>query len=195
MPEITDAQKAEYDRALAALNQMWAHPEHGLAVKKAYKALYPTASIPEVDAPEIVLKPALEEVAAVKTAVTSLTERLDAMQVDRTNERESATLASSIDAAVKRYNFTPEGKATLIEQMKERQNPDAMSVAAWIASEIPRPAPATSSSFAPQSFTAAGLEAEVAEESMKALDANPVKWFDQQVAGMLSDPEFQSLAG
>jgi hypothetical protein len=195
MPEITDAQKAEYDRALAALNAMWASPEHGLAVKRAYKAIYPSASIPEVDSPALVVAPVVEKVSQVEAAVTSLAERLDAMQLDSTNARENARLGSSIDRAVQKYRLTDEGRATLIEQMKERQNPDAESVAAWMVSEIARPAPATTSAFAPQSFTAAGLEDIAAEESLKELDRNPTRWFDKTVSEMLNDPEFQALGG
>jgi hypothetical protein len=195
MPEITDAQKAEYDRALSALNAMWAHPEHGIAVKRAYKAIHPQASIPEVDAPELVVKPVLEEVETIKTGLTSLTERLDAMQVEKTNEQESSRLANGIDAAVVKYRLTPEGRATLIDQMKERQNPDAEAVAAWMVSEIPEPARANTSSFAPQTFSAGGLDDDVEAESMKELDANPTRWFDKEVSKMLSDPEFQALGG
>ena len=193
MPEITDAQKAEYDRAVGALNAMWAHPEHGLAVKKAYKAINPTASVPEVDSPMLAVAPVVEEVTVLKGSLASLTERLDAMQIEKTNESENTKLASSIDKAVTKYRLTPEGRATLLEQMKERQNPDAEAIAGWMVGEIAKPAPASSSAFAPQSFSNGGID-DVEAEDMKALDRDPRAWFDKTVAGMLNDPEFQALA-
>lgn len=192
MPEITAQQEAEYKRALEALNAMWADPEHGINVKRAYKKLNPTAHIPDIDDPQLAIQPVKGEVDEVKGQVSALTERLDKMLLDRNNESEERKLTGSIDQAVTKYRLTPEGRNTLLEQMRERQNPDAEAVAAWMVSEIPRPAAAISG-LAPARFDTAGLDEFGTDESLRQLDKNPTRWFDNTVKQMFADPEFQAL--
>lgn len=186
MPEVTDAQLAEYQRALTALNKMWENPEHGAKVKEAYAAVTPGVVIPEIETHKAQAVEA--RITEAETRAQTALDRLAERELADNNRREEDSLSRKIETATKKYRLTDEGRSTLIEQMKERETTDAESVAAWMVSEIPQPAKGNTSTFAPQTFDAIGINEEGIDN--EALHRDPKKWFDKTVDAMLRDPEF-----
>lgn len=185
MPEISDSELAVARKYKAVIDKMWNDPESGLDFKRKVKAIVPDAQIPELDMIDTTVKPIQEQLAKKDEAIKTLTERLDKWEKSHTDEREESELSKTLDAAKSRFKLTEDGMEKVIARMKEKNNPDAEAAAAWVAQMEKKAKPISGASFSPSAINLYGSNSE--DDSWKALNQNPEKWFDNEVATMMNE--------
>src|SRR5208282_4312033 len=152
MPEISEAQLQILSNAKDLLERLWSSPEHGKAVKKAVKSLYPDRSIPELDIPAAaeadlqgIMKPVVER-------VEDALGRIEKWETQQRESSEDKALRDQLSAAQNKFKLTDSAMEKVVARMKEKNNPDAESVAAWYVNQNPPARPITGPSFSPQSM-------------------------------------------
>lgn len=184
MAEMTPNQA----KAVELYNQLWAHPdpETRKRVREHVKSVIPEIQLP-TDEFEPVVAPLRDENKALRAAI----EKLEKDNEERTKrESEAATfksMESQVDAAVKEYSLTDEGRAKMLDRMKETGNyGDPAAAAAWVASKAP-PAPPPNPLWAPQDMNLFGSKEK--DENLASLHRNPEKYLDNQLMEFVRDPD------
>lgn len=191
MAEISDQDLAVKNRAVALLDKMISDPKDGLATKRRIKELLPDANFPELNIIDTATSPLLAELEEQKKVSKTLADRLDSWERNQKDSREEGELQSQLDGIRKQYGFTVDGMQKVIDRMKEKNNPDAESAAAWVASQERKAKPITNSITA-QNMNLYGSN-EV-DDNWKALNLNPEKWAVGQMEQMLQEFAEQDAA-
>lgn len=192
MPEISDAQFATLQRGQALLDKLWNDPKGGTAFKKRVKEIIPDAKIPELDIVDEATAPLVAALEEQKKANKSIADRLDNWEKSQKDSKEESELQSQLDSVRKTYGFTADGMDKLITRMKEKNNPDAEAAAAWVAAQERKAKPISSSNIGPSALNLYGTSTE--DDTWAALNKNPEKWFDNEVATMLNEFADQEAA-
>jgi hypothetical protein len=184
MPEITDTQQ----RALELYQELWNSPdvETRNRVREHVKKKYPEVRLP-VDDIEPLLAPLREE----NKALIDRFAKLEADNVERDKKAAEtdafSKMQGGVEGAVREYGLTDEGRAKMLDRMKETGNyGDPEAAAAWVASKTP-PAPPPNPAWAPQSMNLFG-SAEKSED-FAALHKNPEKYLDDQLLAFTRNPD------
>ena len=69
MPEISAEELNLLRGSASLLDEVWNDPKHGLALKRAVKDKRPNVSIPEIDVPDVVLRPINDQMSALQAAM------------------------------------------------------------------------------------------------------------------------------
>lgn len=192
MPEITDAQLALANKYQSLYDKLWNDPEDGLNFKRKVKKLLPDAQIPELDMIDVTVKPFEEKMGKIAEENKVLHARLDSIEKSKKDEKEEADFSKSLDAARKKFHLTDEGFDKAITRMKEMNNPDAESAAAWVAAQEKKTKAVGSSSFAPSALNLYGSNK--IDESLADLHRDPQAWQDNEIEKMLNEFADQEAA-
>lgn len=177
-------------RAEQLVEALWRDSELGAKVRTAAKAKFGDhIRIPEDD-----VEPLLATERAERAKLQKQYEELAAWRAEReAKEAEAATfekLRGGVDKAVREYSLTDEGRAKMLDRMKETGNlsdPDA--AAAWVVSKTP-PAPVVGPSWAPQNLDLKNnIFGTRDDERLKALHRDPGKYLDAELVLWQRDPE------
>lgn len=175
-------------------NELWNDPIHGMKIKEIVKEKYPNANIPEVDVVRSSKKSETEiltKVEEVKKETVARIEAFEKSQKER-DERESnakieKSFADEIEATKKKYQLTAEGMEKVFSRMKEKNNPDVESAAAWVTDHEPKQDPLMNSNYSPSNidlYGASSGDKEFEEINKHAFDG---KWFDKEVRKINED--------
>ena len=192
MPEISDQELAVLKRGQALLDKMWNDPKEGMAFKKKVKGILPDANIPELDIVDTATAPIFEKLEAAEKHSKTLEDRLNKWEQAQTDSKEEAALSVQLETVKKQHGFTVEGMQKVIDRMKEKNNPDVESAAAWVASQERRSKPVTDSVLMPSALNLYGSNKEDADYA--ELNRDPQGWADKKVVSMLNDFANQDAA-
>lgn len=185
MPEISENELALHGKYQHLYNKLWNDPKEGLNFKRKVKELMPDAQIPELDMIDTTVKPFEEKMGKISEENKLLRDRLDAIETSKQNEKEESALVKSLDSARKKFHLTDDGFDKAIARMKEMNNPDAESAAAWVASQEKKAKAVSASSFAPSALNLFGSNQ--IDESLSDLHKDPQGWQDREIAKMLNE--------
>lgn len=143
MAEISDNELALLRGSAKLLDDVWNDPKHGLALKRAVKDKRPDVSIPEIDVPDVVLKPINDQMAAMRGLLDKTTEELAAMRQASADKDMEAKFHTRLDSAKTRFGLTEEGVEKTIEIMRERQIADPEAAAALHMASLPKAKPSS----------------------------------------------------
>lgn len=182
--EISKSDLAILQNAHKLLGDLW-DGKTGMDFKKMVKAARPDTKIPELETIEAVTKPYDEKITHLTENNKKLEERLDKWEEDQKNRSEESELSSTLHDVKKKYSLTDEGMDKVIARMKEKSNPDAEAAAAWVRDQLPKTKPVNNSNYTPQSFNLYGSSEK--DEKWEALNKDPIKFFDNEVATILNE--------
>lgn len=185
--QITKADLATLQKSFTLLNKLWDDPEHGGDLKRAAKKVDPSLRIPEIDVAEPLLAPIRAEMEAFKTQMSEKDAAIAAMKQERDDEKALDKLRGTLSDAQKKYRLTDDGMAEVKKIMVERNIADPMAAAAFVVSEIEPAKPVTGTNFGPSDLNVFGIDGKSAEEDVKALHENPMKWMDKAVPEILAE--------
>lgn len=186
--EISKDRLEALGRAEALLNGLWNDKEKGLAFKKMVKEKVPTASIPELDMIDTVTKPYNDKISALEESQKKLQANLEKWETEKLNAKEEGEMTKMLDDIRKRHGFTDSGMQKVIDRMKEKNNPDADSAAAWVLSQEPKAKPAASS-VVPGLPGKMNLYGSAKNDEMWAeLNKDPQGFADQEIANIITNP-------
>ncbi len=192
--EITEVSKARLT-ALEGVNQLkealWNDPTYGPQIKEMVKAKFPQANIPEVDATRAARKvesEALEKIAAKEKAIEDRIAAFEKAQADKETEyktrKEEKAFESEVESVKKKYQLTAEGMEKVFARMKEKNNPDVESAAAWVTDHEAK-APVQENTFAPQTMDMYGANS--GADEWRELNTDPRKYGDKIITEMAND--------
>lgn len=154
--EVPAQRLALLEKVEKLANGLFNDPKHGMAVKSAFKEKYPDAVLPEVDAFNAARAVKEEVVSAVDDRIKGLSDTMNkfmeeqkAERTKATEERETKNFGRAIKDAQRKYHLTDEGMQAAFERMKEQNNPDVESAAAWVASNVSKAEPVMGSNYTP----------------------------------------------
>jgi hypothetical protein len=139
-----------------------------------------------------VTAPLVAEIEEQKKANKSLADRLDSWETNQKNGKEEAELQGQLDSLKKTYSFTPEGMQRVVDRMKEKNNPDAESAAAWVLAQEKKARPITDSALLPQALNLYGSNSE--DENWAELNKDPKGWADRELVKMINEFAEQEAA-
>ena len=193
MPEISDADLALYRGINKLVDDVWNNPKHGLAFKRAVKDVRPDASIPEVDVPEVVLKPLNEQLDRLTKSYEELKAEREKERQERADADLDAKFRKGLDTAKSRFSLTDEGVDKVIETMRERQIADPEAAAALYVASLPKSKPAgqrDASAYGGRSLTDfPGMrgESKTNHDMLYKDHASDMQFFDAEVAAVLNE--------
>lgn len=214
--ELSPEQQAELAtlrRGWWALNGMVSDPKNGVTARRLLKT---QKGFEHIVVPEDVAAPFVaqvdEKLEAFKTdhtqlldkiteAAKTVDEKISAFDQREKDRADIADLGSKIDAAVRHYRFTNEGRDALIQHMKDTNTPDPMTAGAFLVQNMERPQPAASNGMAPEVarangapdvdlFSVAGSRTEDLDESLRLLHGTPKQqdlWMRREIDKVLAE--------
>ncbi len=194
MVEISEADLAIKNKAVELLNRMISDPKEGLSVKRKIKALIPEAKFPELDVIDTVTEPLVTRLAESEKTNKSLSDRLDNWEKAQKDSADESALQKQLDNVKKSYGFTDEGLQKVVDRMKTKNNPDAESAAAWVASQERKAKPISDSALLPSSINLYGSNSASDDVDIVALNKDPQGWADKKIVEMLNDFAQQDAA-
>ena len=173
-------------RAARLVEQLWNSADLGPQVRAQAKALFPDIQLPE-EAPVI---------APIKAENDALRQRLEKLEADiaerdRTTgeERAFADLEGAVKRAVTKFGLTDEGRAAMLDRMKETKNyTDVEAAAAWVAHSKP-PAPTSGPSWVTNSQRINLFGSAEKDERYKALHTDPEGYLESELRTFAADPD------
>lgn len=175
-------------------NAIWNDPKYGMRVKEIVKEKYPDANIPELDALHSVQKAENEILTKVEASKKETLDRIEAFErAQREREEKEAStkaekeFAAEIEETKRKYQLTSEGMEKVFARMKEKNNPDVESAAAWVTDHEPKQDPLMNSNYSPANmdlYGASSGDKEFEEINKHAFDG---KWFDKEVRKINED--------
>ena len=193
MPEISESDLLLLRGSQRLLDDVWNDPTHGMALKRAVKAKRPDISIPEIDVPDVVLKPINDQMAALKGMLDKTSEELAAMKQAEADRGLETKFRSKLDAAKSRFGLTDEGVEKTIEIMRERQIADPEAAAALHIASLPKAKPASlrdGSAYGGSSLADfPGMRGETGDNHDKLFRsyADDMAFFDREVANVMNE--------
>lgn len=184
---ITRAQLAQLNAANSFLGELTRDATAvGQSVRDAAKAKWPTVRFAN-DVADQYAAPLRAEIGQVNDKVGKLIERLDAEATSRSDAATEAAIRAELTEARTRYKFSDDGMGQVLARMKEKNNPDVLAAAAWVAEQQPKAQPATPNGFGPAALHLFGAGADSDDAEVQALHKDPVKWFDREVGDILGE--------
>lgn len=205
-------------KGFAVYNDMVQDKEVRLPLLRRMKAKYPNLniSVPEDDIAAPLIKPIEERIAAIETRDNETLKQIDekqeklnqtlaAFEQQRKDEADIRDLGSKIDSAVKKYRFTDEGRAALIEHMKSTNTSDPDTAGAYLVQHMERPQPVTPNGLAPEQARAHGapdidlfrVATGQTDDDLKLLHGTPKQqdqWMRQEIDKILAEGIGQEAA-
>ena len=155
--QVSKAEYATLQNAASFLKDgLWNDKDIGLKVKQKAKERFKDVAIPELEVQETLeaQKNAFEEkLEAERKAREELKAEMDADKKSRQEKEDNLSFLDQYNKVKKDYSFTDEGMEKVMARMKEKNNPDIESAAAFVARQEPSK-PVSSSNYMPQEFDA-----------------------------------------
>lgn len=199
---ISKAELATLQNTASFLREgLWNDKDIGLAVKKKAKERFKDINIPELEVEERMEaadKARKEELESIRKDNLTTKEEFEAFKKKQQDEKDNLTFMEQYEKVRKDYSFTEDGMQKVMARMKDKNNPDIESAAAWVARQEPSK-PVTSSNYMPSEFNAKGFFApDSAEEAWKGFeDPNTRRAAENDIINqVLSTPEkFREFGG
>lgn len=169
--------------------ELFDHPTHGLAIKKAIKDVRPNMRIPELDVLEPALAPMRERQDALEAENKALREQQDADRKSREDDKALGDLGDRLKSAQSRYRLTDEAMPEVKRLMLERNIADPHAAAALVASEIEPPKVVNGTNFVPADLNVLGMDGKSEDDSIKRLHDDPIRWQDREIAEIMGEFE------
>jgi len=188
MPEISEEELLVLRGSRALLDDVWNDPKHGMALKRAVKDKRPNVSIPEIDVPDVVLKPLHDQMTAINGALETTRAELAAMRQEKADSEIEGKFRKSLDTAKARFGLTDEGTEATLNLMRERQIADPEAAAALYLQTLPKAKPSShrdSSAYGGSSY--ADLIGMHSGDGDNLLHTNPDAFFDREVTAVLNE--------
>lgn len=176
------------------LQQLWDHPKHGAALKRAAKEVRPELRVPEIDVAEPLLAPIREELEESKKSAAELREEIAKDRKEREDEKALGDLSSKLTAAQRKHRLTDEAMAEVKKIMVDRGVSDPEIAAQYVVANIEAPRAVKGSNFGPTDANIFGIDGKSEEENIKALHDNPVRWMDKVVPEIMAEFDGEQAA-
>lgn len=186
---VKDTDLTTLQASYKLLNDLWDNPEHGATVKRAAKAVNPALRVPEIDVAEPLLKPLKDELSAKDEEIKKIREEFEADRKARQDDRDLDDLKTKLAKAQKDHRLTDEGMAEVKKIMAERGVADPDIAAKYVAANIEPAKPVRGSNFGPTDANIFGIDGKSAEDDIKALHQDPLKWMDKAVPEIMAEFE------
>lgn len=175
-------------RSEQLMEALWGSADLGPRIRKVAKERFPDIRLPE-ETIDPVITPLREENEALKQRLDALSEKFEAREKETAESKTFRELEASVNAAVAKFGLTDEGRAAMLDRMKETRNfTDVEAAAAFIAHATPPQATAGPSWAAgPAKLNLFG-SAEP-EEQYKRLHTNPEGYLEDQLREFASNPD------
>lgn len=188
MSDTVEIPRAELDtlrRVHSLLDKMWTHPERAMEVKRLAREIEPSLKVPELDIVSQVDAAHQAKLKEIADKNSELTDRLDKLQKELTDERDEGKLRASFDKVKRDYSLTDQGFNEVIDLMKDRQLADAEAAAAlWSRSQPPPARPVSAPTYLPQSMD---LTKQLGpDEEVKEWLSDHAKKFDSVVSDIVN---------
>lgn len=196
-----------WQKSTALLDRMLGHPVHAPTAETIIKDLNPDAVFPGRAAREAITTPLMGEVEKVRTETaaqlaaaderaTALQTRLDARdarELEVATKAQETALTNRLTEIQAKRGFSDETMQKVLERMRENNNPDVDSAAAWVAETIPKPFPTSGHDYLPSTVDVYGSSEDPATTAWKGLHENAQKWQTDELRAIVKDPEFLRL--
>lgn len=173
-------------------DELWNDPKYGNQIKEMVKEKYPNANIPEVDMLRANRAAESSLLAKVEEKENALLARIDAFEKKQQAKedgdkqaKEEKVFADEIERTKAKYKLSSEGMEKVFNRMKEKNNPDVESAAAWVTDHEVKEAPPASSPFAPSSMDLYGSK--TGDSAWAELNRDPLAYGDAEIARMAND--------
>ena len=175
-------------RARALVDRLWNDKtQFGADFRKAAKEMYPDINTPDEQV-AIAAAPLKAEVDDLKGKLQSALDRIAAREKADEDLRVENDLAVKITSAANEYGLTDSGRDKMMQRMKETGNvSDPQAAAAWVVSQLPKPAPSDTPSWLPQKADLFGSAER--NERWEKLHRDPIKYFDDELREWARDPD------
>lgn len=154
--QFSKAEASTLQNAASFLKEIWNDKDIGLKVKQRAKEKFKDVAIPELESEERLeaQRSAFEEkLAEERKEREALKADVEADKKARAEKEDNVSFMEAYHQVQKDYSFTEEGMQKVMTRMKEKNNPDIESAAAWVAKQEPSK-PIASSSYSPTDFDA-----------------------------------------
>ena len=173
-------------RSAQLIEELWNDPEYGPVVRARAKKKFG-----DIRTPEDAIAPVVNSIEAkhkkLEEQLGAVLKKLEERDAKEAEQETFRSLQSKVESAVSKFNLTEEGRAKMLDRMKETGNytdPDA--AAALIAHSAP-PAPVSGPNWAPQNLNLFGSS--TADEKFAALHKDPVGFMDSELSEFVSNPD------
>jgi hypothetical protein len=205
--QVPRAQAELWQRSAALLDRMLGDPVDAPTVEAVIAKHNPQATFPAKAAREAIVTPLMGEVEKTRvalearleaeaTARAELQARLDARdtrEAEAAQRDHDAALTRQIEQIKAKRGFSDEAMDRVLARMRETNNPDVDSAAAWVAETIPKPLPVTGHDYLPSQVDVYGGITDDANKAWDGLREDPTKWQTQELRSIVRDPEFLRL--
>lgn len=196
-PETVTISKAAHETLTAIkalMDKAWDSKDTGSQLRKLLKQVDPTLKVPE-DIADSVIAPVKGEIDETRKEVKGMAERLDKFLAESKDKDDTASLRKDLATAQKRFGLDDEGLTKVMQRMKEKNNPDVESAAAWVASQAPKPQPISDhgiTSLSADLFGTTKPDDQYKELQTGGDPFRPGGWFDREAIKILNEPTEQA---
>ena len=175
-------------RAEQLIEKLFASADLGPKIRKAAKEIFPDIRVPE-DMVDPVLAPLREENEVLKKRFEALSEKFEEREKKESESQTFRELENAVNAAVSKFKLTDEGRAAMLDRMKETKNfTDVEAAAAWVAHSAP-PQQTAGPSWAEGSSKANLFGSAERDERYARLHTNPDGFLDDELRSFARDPD------
>lgn len=185
----TPYEEAVKEKSVLLLDRLLKNPKLAPSLKRAIKEIEPAANFPELEVEDQLVAPMRQDVDGVRKQVEGIGERLDKFLKGIEDRDAENALAGELSSVQGKYHLTEDGLRKVMERMRDKNNPDAESAAAWVVEQIPRgrPATATGTDHLPQNFDLKRMfdGQSDAGDRAAAVSKDPWAYFDNEVRSII----------
>lgn len=191
-PQTVTIPKDAYDTLTAIkglMDKAWDNKDTGSALRKILKQIDPNLKTPE-DVADSVIAPVNARAEAAEKTARATQERLDKFLAESKDKDDTAALRKDLSEAQKKFGLDDEGLTKVMQRMKDKNNPDVESAAAWVASQAPKPQPISDHGIAPLSadlFGATKVDEQWRELHTRGDPFRPGGYFDTEAVKALNE--------
>lgn len=129
---------AQLREARRILDAMYTNPDHGMAVKRAFKAVKPDAVIPEL-ATDAAIQPYVAKLDEVTAGFTAFKEHVAAKELEREQRAQADALAARMGRARDDYKLDDAAMDGVVKLMGEKGIMDPADAAELYVNRLPKP--------------------------------------------------------
>ncbi len=189
-PTPTPNPQAElHARAANLLENLLHNPKTARQAEDLIKLVNPDAKFPARDLADSYAAPVIEEAKAATKLAKETADALAADKAERDEQRRISDYTDRLAKAQQKYGFDDKARDAVLQRMKEHNNPDIESAAAYVYDQLPKPPPVNArntDSYLPSKVDLYGSVTR--DEKFKKLHDNPQQYFDDEVRAVLNDP-------
>ena len=175
-------------RAEKLMEKLWGSADLGPTIRKIAKETFPDIRVPE-ELVDPVVAPLRQENEALKKRFNELAAKFEAREQKDAESQTFKELEAAVNRAVEKFGLTDEGRAAMLDRMKETKNfTDVEAAAAFIAhSKPPKVSEGPSWASSAQKMNLFG-SAEP-DEQYKRLHINPEGYMEDELRTFARDPD------